>query len=144
MHSLHVRYTHYFAFFGSNHPFRTAESGCEEDPERAPDCYLYSTNTASANLRRHLVNEHGPAYDKVIIENGWNYPLSTEKKSGKGVTTGDLRKRALPAFSPEVFLKYLVRFIVADDQVSHCNLLQTSRSPDMFLVNSSRRVPRIS
>ena len=33
-------------------------------------------------------------------------------------TVGEQRKAAIPQFSPETFLRYLVRFIVADDQVS--------------------------
>jgi hypothetical protein len=79
---------------------------------------MYRMKTAKTNCRHHLIREHPATYDKTVLEKGWHYPLSTEKP-GATVTVGELRKRALPQFTPETFLDYLVRFVVADDQVSN-------------------------
>lgn len=84
---------------------------------------MYGIRTGNTNLRGHLYRVHGKAYDKAIEENGWKYPLSTQTKYSS--TMGDpcdVNKRVLPPFSEEIFLKYLVRFIVADDQVSRSDL----------------------
>jgi hypothetical protein len=43
---------------------------------------------------------------------------SNEKPGAKTTTVGELHKRSLPRFTLETFTEYLVRFIVADDQVS--------------------------
>jgi hypothetical protein len=79
---------------------------------------MYELNTAKTNYRKHLTKNHPAIYDKAVLENNWPYPLSTEKP-GARATVGELRKRGLPQFTPETFLDYLVRFIVADDQVSN-------------------------
>jgi hypothetical protein len=54
-------------------------------------------------------------YDQAVIENKWSCRLSKDAPS-KNITK--IRDESVPQFSPEVFLEYLVRFIVADDQVS--------------------------
>ena len=55
---------------------------------------------------------HKAQYQQICEEKGWTYATSNA-----GPTIGDNRKRALPPFSPEAFLEYLVRFVTADDQV---------------------------
>lgn len=77
---------------------------------------MYKVNTGKTNCRNHLLSRHAAVYDKTVQENNWPYRLSTEKP-GKA-TVGELRKRALPQFTLDSFIEYLVRFIVADDQVS--------------------------
>jgi len=50
---------------------------------------------------------------------GWIYKPILKKDAEP--TVADNRKQALPPFSPETFLEYLVRFVTADDQVRiHC------------------------
>lgn len=80
--------------------------------------YIYGINTGYSNLRKHLANEHAAEYDKAIVENGWNYRLSDEVKSGKSNAV-ETRKRTLPPFTQASFIDYIVRFVVADDQVSN-------------------------
>jgi hypothetical protein len=58
------------------------------------------------------------------VEYGWKYPLTTSiDTAGTASRKNSGRDRALPQFSPEVFLERLVCFIVADDQVSPNNLV---------------------
>ena len=73
-------------------------------------------STAKGNCRRHVQSLHSDIYDKMVIENGWPYALSTEV-DGAQPTVMDMRWHTLPQFSPQAFLNYLVWFIVADDQV---------------------------
>jgi hypothetical protein len=74
---------------------------------------MYGMKTGSSNLRKHLITNHKELYTQMSQEHGWKY---LEKKST--VNVGANRKMALPSFSPETFLEYLVRFVAADDQVS--------------------------
>jgi hypothetical protein len=79
---------------------------------------MYGIGSGKTNCRNHLRNRHSDIYDKTVQEKNWPYRLSTETPGAKA-TVGELRKRVLPRFSPESFIEYLVRFIVADDQVSN-------------------------
>jgi hypothetical protein len=76
----------------------------------------YKEKTGNDNLRRHLMNKHDTLYREECEKNAWKYPGSKDEKKP---TIGENRKAALPPFSPETFLEYLVRFITADDQVRH-------------------------
>jgi len=69
--------------------------------------------TGNSNLQKHLITNHQDVYTQMAQEHGWKY---LEKKST--VNVGVNHKMALPLFSPETFLEYLVRFVAADDQVS--------------------------
>ncbi len=80
--------------------------------------YIYSMATAYLNLRKHLANHHAATYDNAIVENRWNYPLSSDVKSGKSNTV-EARKHSLPPFTQASFIDYIIRFVVADDQVSN-------------------------
>lgn len=79
--------------------------------------YMYQLGSAKTNCRNHLRSKHRETYDKTIVEKNWPYPLSTEDRVDKP-NAGELRRQTLPRFTGESFLDYLVRFIVADDQVS--------------------------
>jgi len=80
--------------------------------------YIYSIATAYLNLRKHLTNHHAATYDNTIVENCWNYPLSSDVKSGKSNTI-EARKHSLPPFTQASFIDYIIHFVVADDQVSN-------------------------
>lgn len=58
------------------------------------------------------------------MENNWSYKtsaaLKTESSTHKNPRS--VRNGSIPLFSPAAFLDQLVRFIVADDQVSRGNL----------------------
>jgi hypothetical protein len=76
--------------------------------------------TGSANLRKHLLTRHEEQYKQACEENGWDY--YTRSVQVPLPTIGENRKEALPPFSPENFLVYLVRFVAADDQVRVCSI----------------------
>lgn len=48
----------------------------------------------------------------------WGYKLSTESRDASTQNARNKRSREVPSFSTEAFLEHLVRFVVADDQVS--------------------------
>jgi hypothetical protein len=86
---------------------------------------MYKYKTGTGNCRKHLRGKkHTAIYDKTVLEKNWPYPLSTDNPDNK-TTVGELRKHALPRFTLETFIEYLVRFIVADDQVSNLFLSLT-------------------
>jgi len=79
---------------------------------RKVDNYIYTTTTATGNLRGHLQRIHTELYDKMCEENKWDY-----KPKVTAAVVGANRKSELPAFSPETFLDYLVHFVTTNDQV---------------------------
>ena len=93
---------------------------------------MYKESSGKSNCCKHLLSRHPDIYDKTVQEKNWPYHLSTEA-SGTRATVSELRKRVLPWFTPESFIEYLVRFIVADDQVSNLFLVLNSNSfPHFF------------
>jgi hypothetical protein len=76
--------------------------------------YMYKLSTGYTNLRNHPIKHHEAYYTDLCAKEGWSYATKKDKKP----TVGDNRKMALPAFTPDTFLEYLVRFVTADDQVS--------------------------
>ena len=73
--------------------------------------------TGYLNLRKHLANEHPATYDKAIVDNGWNYRFSSDVKSGKSNAI-EPQTCSLPPFTQSSFIDHIIRFVVADDQVS--------------------------
>jgi hypothetical protein len=59
---------------------------------------------------------HGVVYDAEILKHGWKVKLSTSQ--GNADPKNDTRDVDVPRFTQETFVEHLVRFIVADDQVS--------------------------
>lgn len=100
----------------SNDSIPSDKYGYEEVPLNMQN-YIYTLGSGKTNCRNHVRNQHAAIYDKTVQENNWPYRLSTEPSAK--TTVGELRKRALPSFTSESFIDYLVRFIVADDQVSN-------------------------
>jgi len=85
--------------------------GYDKVPHKV-DNYIYATTTATGNLRGHLQRVHAKLYNRTCEEKKWNY-----KPKVTAAVVGANRKSELPAFSPETFLDYLIRFIMTDDQV---------------------------
>jgi hypothetical protein len=115
--------------------------GYSKVPESVAN-YVYELGTGYLNLRKHLAGKHGDAYDRAIVENNWNYRLSSDLKSGKSNTV-EARKHSLPPFTQASFIDYIIRFVVADDQVSNAFSV-ANLCPHLYLVNSCRRVSRVS
>jgi hypothetical protein len=86
---------------------------------------MYKYTTGTTNCRKYLLSKkHVAIYDKTVQEKNWPYPLSTDNPNNK-TTVGELCKHALPWFTLDTFIEYLVCFIVADDQVSNLFLSLT-------------------
>jgi hypothetical protein len=96
--------------------------------------YIYGMGTGNTNLRRHLASKHAAAYDKAIVANSWEYRLSGDVKSGKSNSVG-AQKPSLPPFTQASFIDYIVRFVVADDQVSN-TFSVSNLYPHLYLVDS--------
>jgi hypothetical protein len=95
--------------------------------------------TGTSNLRKHLVRKHAAAYNKAIMENGWNYRFSSDVKSGKSNAVEKAPEHPPPPFTQASFIDYIVRFVVADDQVSSAFSV-TDLCPYLYLVDSCCRV----
>ena len=85
--------------------------------------FIYGPKTGNTNLRRHLYHVHAEEYDKAVVQHKWAYKLSTQSHDASTQNARNQRGREVPSFSPPVFLEHLVRFIVADDQVSPDDLV---------------------
>ena len=63
------------------------------------------------------------------MENGWGYSFEDKTTSASKDDSKENRRKNIPTYSPSNFLRYLVRFIVADDQsirVVECPNFETS------------------
>jgi hypothetical protein len=90
---------------------------------------FYSSKSSNTTLRNHLESNHKAEYLRMCEANQWVNMLPKMKKelelkreadnlAGGGGGSGGPR----PTFSQSQFLKSLVNFIVADDQVSNKQL----------------------
>ena len=84
--------------------------------------FIYGSKTGNSNLRGHLYREHAEEYDEAVVHYKWPYKLSTESDAPTE-NARNQRGQEVPSFSPAAFLEHLVRFIVADDQVSPDDLV---------------------
>jgi hypothetical protein len=80
--------------------------------------FIYGPKTGNSNLQRHLYQVHAEEYDKAVLQHKWTYKLSTQLREPSTHNARNTHDRELPSFSPEAFREHLVRFVVADDQVS--------------------------
>ena len=86
----------------------------------------------NTNLQRHLYTQHAAEYDQAIINNNWDYKLSSDcgdNSTHKNACNSYDHK--VPRYSPHNFLDHLVYFVVADNQVSLSDLvsIHTLMSP---------------
>lgn len=79
----------------------------------------HALSTASGTLRNHLDKSHRAEYDRLCAQNGWkNYLAEADiQKAAKAKEVIQVAKRE--SFTMDGLLNRLVRFIVADDQVSN-------------------------
>jgi len=80
--------------------------------------FIYGLKTGNTNLRRHLYRAHAEEYDAAVLQNRWSYKLTSQLANAFTDNARNERDRNIPSFSPAMFVKYLIRFVVADDQVS--------------------------
>ena len=70
------------------------------------------------NLRRHLYQLHSKEYDNAVLQHKWTYKLLSKLGNTSNVNACNQYDWGIPSFSLAAFVEHLVRFIVADDQVS--------------------------
>ena len=82
--------------------------------------YIYGTKTSNTSLRPHLEKVHFELYMQLKKDNGWKTQLpgqATEARS-QATSGSNSAQGVQDVFDEHTFHRYLVNFIVADDQVS--------------------------
>ena len=103
----------------------------------------FSASMGNSSLRSHLESVHKTEYLCLCAVKGWAIMLPKMRKDAKSVNLGTGSGGVpRPAFSQSQFLKCIVNFIVANDQVcqmplKNCNLnhLYCSRSTSWSVTN---------
>lgn len=79
--------------------------------------YKYSWSTGGSGLRSHLERFHQKEYLKIGQERGWVMQLASIKTQEKQAQENQATLKQEVPFSPDNVTNYLIRFIVANDQV---------------------------
>ena len=88
-------------------------------PPSANIRWHYAASTTTTILRNHLTTQHRVDYLTKCQEKGWNeYAEKLGSTDGGSLDTIDSSTKPQIPFSRKVLLDRLVKFIVADDQVS--------------------------
>ena len=85
--------------------------------KRNNDAHCYGPKTSSGNLQKHLFLKHHATYLDAAKQNNWKMTkslMAQDKLTVQGSSPG----HQLPGFTYDVFIQFLICFIVADDQVS--------------------------
>ena len=86
-------------------------------PKDVPN-FIYGLKIRNSNLRRHLHHAHPKEYNAAVTHNKWSYKLTSQLADALTDNAHKERDQNIPSFSPAMFVKYLIRFVVVDDQVS--------------------------
>jgi hypothetical protein len=82
--------------------------------------HKYAPSSGISNLRLHIESHHADEYVRLCVDNNWTMMLpklrAAEEQSGQNPSVLSADPSQLP-FSAKNFLRALVKFIVADDQV---------------------------
>jgi hypothetical protein len=81
--------------------------------------YTYSAKTSTSTLRTHLDRLHRKEYIRLCDEKGWKNQLKSSRTEGESrAAAGSQSQPPRAPFTQERFLDFLVKFIVATNQVS--------------------------
>lgn len=94
----------------------------DADPSNWPPSrrFIYSKKTSNSSLRPHLEKYHVDQYIRLANERGWKIMLPgllSQAKSQSAAPVSANKDEQPVQFDEHLFHKYLVNFIVADDQV---------------------------
>jgi hypothetical protein len=78
--------------------------------------HCYGLHTASSNLWKHLLIKHHTSYLDAAKKYKWKLTKSLDVQEKP--TVGSSAECQLPEYSYDVFVQYLVCFIITDDQVN--------------------------
>jgi hypothetical protein len=95
--------------------------------------YTYSRNTSTSVLRLHLNCFHIEEYAKIAEERDWVVQLPSLK--GKATEGTMVTSKPKVSFTPDMVTNHLIRFIVANDQVSSIVLYCTPKFMDFIVVH---------
>lgn len=84
---------------------------------------LYSAMTSTSVLRAHLVNSHLDEYETACRANGWLALLNRLNRNTEAAPDPSPRT----PFSDEEFMKAIIKFICADDQVRAISVFEHSQ-----------------
>jgi hypothetical protein len=82
--------------------------------------FTFSSTTGNSTLRKHLVKEHEDEHERVCAANGMTTQRARMEQLTADASTGpphDPDGRPRPQFSRQTFLRHIINFVVADDQV---------------------------
>ena len=84
------------------------------------DAFIYATGSSTSSLRYHLENKHASLYMALAEEKGWKnmlvgFRLQARIQAASEAVTSQHER--LDNFDESTFHRYLLHFIVADDQV---------------------------
>lgn len=96
----------------------------------------YAASSSNTTLRVHLDKQHRDEYIRICKQNKWEIKItSARKEQGNAVSPLDA---ARTPFSKLAFIEHLVRFVVANDQVSKLMYLKINFRLTMFLPVNKR------
>lgn len=95
--------------------------------------YTYSRNTSTSVLRLHLNRFHIEEYVKIAEERDWVMQLPSLK--GKATEGTMVTSKPKVSFTPDMVTNHLIRFIVANDQVSSIVLYCMPKFMDFIVVH---------
>lgn len=84
--------------------------------------YDFSKGTSTSSLRPHLEKYHHDLYMKLAQERNWKIQLpgflsQARRSNAASGSNSNASKLSPDDFSEETFHNYILRFIIADDQV---------------------------
>lgn len=85
--------------------------------------YEYKRSCSTTSLRPHIEKHHLELYLELQKERGWEILLPTlvsQARSQARSTDMSAQERVRDKFDEDTFHRYLVNFVVADDQVCLC------------------------
>jgi hypothetical protein len=80
----------------------------------------FAPSSSNTTLQAHLEQEHKEDYTRLCLQKGWKNQLPSTKFESEAGTEPAVGAggQSHPAFSSKAFVRHLVNFIIADDQVS--------------------------
>ena len=98
--------------------------------------YTYAKTTSTSSLRRHLDNYHQDLYLRLAKERNWKNMLPSFASQARSQGANEASAGRRDEFTEEKFHRYLLEFIVVDDQVRlHLSLFSHSLCLCFLLLN---------
>jgi hypothetical protein len=133
--------------FSQSHPFFSREKYNENKAAWPTNhTFTFSAATGNSSLRVHLENHHADEYEQLCATKGWRMQLPKKRRDDTEASIGQEATPGAPPrleYSRQNFLRAIIKFVVADDQVCFnlfkrsCAYLAVSLSMSSNVVNSA-------